>query len=216
MKPIDFRLYLVTDRKQVSGPGLLDAVRCSLKGGVRAVQLREKDWTDREIFETGRELRVLTRAFGAKLFINDRADLALSVDADGVHLTQSGYSAGEARSLLGESPWIGVSTHSEEEARKAEQEGADFVTLGPVFKTPSKKAYGPPIGIGLLEAVARSLTIPVLAIGGIQQENTRSVLKAGAHGIALISGILAAPDVEKAAREFAGLVEHQRSVTKNL
>jgi len=206
MNSVDYRLYLVTDRKQVGGQGLVAAVRQALEGGVRAVQLREKDLSDREVYKLGCELRVLTRDFGAGLFINDRADLALAVEADGVHLTQTSYSAGEARKIIGQSGIVGVSTHSMDQARKAEEEGADFITLGSVFETPSKKAYGPPVGIPLLEQVLQVVDIPVFAIGGIKKGNAPSVLHAGAHGVALISGILAASDVKKEAWEFINLI----------
>lgn len=206
MKQIDFQLYLITDRNQVRNQDLLSALDEALEGGVRAVQLREKDLSDRELFELGRSLRTLTRNHGARLFINDRADLAVAVEADGVHLTQTSYSAREARKIVGPNSLIGVSTHSLEQAKKAEDDGADFITLGPIFETPSKKGYGPPIGITLLEEAARTAKIPILAVGGVKKENLSSVLDAGAHGIALISGILAAPDIKQAAREFVSII----------
>ncbi|PIW85400.1 MAG: thiamine phosphate synthase [Nitrospirae bacterium CG_4_9_14_3_um_filter_53_35] len=209
MKPIDFELCLITDRRQVKDEALLPELREALEGGVQAIQLREKDWSDRRIFETGLELRKLTREFGARLFINDRADLAAAVESDGVHLTQSGYSAAEARKIIGDSKYIGVSTHSLEEAARAQEDGADFITFGPVFETPSKRAYGPPVGLDRLSEVTRKIRIPVFAVGGINKENTHAVLDAGAHGIALISGILTATDVRKAAREFISLINER-------
>jgi thiamine-phosphate pyrophosphorylase len=202
MNEIDFQLYLITDRKQTKGQELLPALEAALQGGVRAVQLREKDLSDREVFELGCEIRKLTRRYGARLFINDRADLALAVKADGVHLTQTSYPAGEARKIIGKSGIIGVSTHSLHEARKAEEDGADFITLGPVFETPSKMVYGPPVGLSTLEQVIEAVTIPVFAIGGIKKENILSAIHAGAHGIALISGILVDSNVKQAAKEF--------------
>jgi thiamine-phosphate pyrophosphorylase len=215
MNAVNFRLYLVTDRKQVPGQDLDAAVRQALEGGVRSVQLREKDLSDREVYELGRELRTLTHEFGASLFVNDRADLARAVNADGVHLTQNSYSASDARRIIGEAGLIGVSTHSLKQAKKAEQEGADFITLGPVFETPSKKAYGPPVEIALLEQVVHAVRVPVFAIGGIKKNNIDPVLHAGAHGIALISGILAAPEIKQAAREFVTLVDRTNSKAKN-
>ncbi|MEK6775818.1 MAG: thiamine phosphate synthase [bacterium] len=206
MKQIDFQLYLITDRKQVRNQDLLSALDEALEGGVRAVQLREKDLSDRELFELGRALRTLTRNHGARLFINDRADLAVAVEADGVHLTQTSYSAREARKIVGSDRLIGVSTHSLEQVRKAEDDGADFVTLGPIFATPSKMEYGHPLGLPLLEKTVRQVNVPVFAIGGIKKQNALSVLDAGAHGIALISGILATPDLKQAAGEFVSIL----------
>jgi thiamine-phosphate pyrophosphorylase len=204
---IDFTLYLITDRHQVEGGDLLAAVEEALVGGVRAVQLREKDLTDRKIYELGKEARSLTRKYGAKLWINDRADIALAVEAEGVHLRQSSYSAQDARKILGKTAIVGVSTHSLDQARRAECDGADFLTVGPVFDTPSKRSYGPPIGLDLLKEIAHSVSIPVFAIGGIQQGNVPSVLEAGAHGIALISGILASENVGTSAKNLVSLVD---------
>ena len=129
---VDFRLYLITDRKQVRIP-LTEAVRQALEGGVRAVQLREKDLPVRELLAFARELRTLTRDFGAKLFINDRVDVAVAVEADGVHLGQQSMPASAARKVVGDRMLIGVSTHSVEEAMAAQSGGADFITFGPVM-----------------------------------------------------------------------------------
>ncbi len=200
--PEAFRVYLITDRKQVPAGGLVSAVTAALVGGVRAVQLREKDLGDRKLFELGEALRECTRQAGAVLLINDRADMAVAVEADGVHLTRASYSVGAARRLVGQTAIIGVSTHSAAEAREADAAGADFVTLGPIYETASKRRYGPPLGLGPLEEAVQSVGIPILAIGGIQLPTASAVLRAGAAGVALISGILAAPDVGAAASAF--------------
>ena len=210
MNKIDFKLYLITDRNQVKNQDLMPALEAALQGGVRAMQLREKDLSDRQVYELGCRLRALTRRYGAKLFINDRADIAVAVEADGVHLTQTGYSAKEARSIIGDTGIIGVSTHSLKEAEIAENARADFITLGPVFETPSKMGYGPPLGITALRETALKVRIPVFAIGGMKKENVSSVLEGGAQGIALISGILAAPDVKRAAKEFISLIQERK------
>lgn len=215
MRKVDFHLYLITDRTQVIHEDLLTAVQQALDGGVKSVQMREKDWSDRQVFKMGSALRTLTRDYGAKLFINDRADLTVAVEADGVHLTQSSYSAKEARKIVGESCLIGVSTHSVDEARQAQEQGADFVTLGPVFETPAKMRYGPPVGLGILRDVLRTVQIPVLAIGGIKRENLSSVLACGACGVALISGILATPDIKVAASKIDSLIQDNPCTVKN-
>ncbi len=152
-------------------------------------------------------LRELTTRYGAKLFINDRVDIALAVDADGVHLGGESIPASAARKAAGEDMLIGVSTHSIEEAEKAEEEGADFVTLGPVFETPSKLKYGRPLGPGLLRESSGRIFIPVFAIGGIKKERLGSVLEAGASGIALISAILGFEDIRSNTEEFMRLLK---------
>jgi thiamine-phosphate pyrophosphorylase len=191
---VDFNLFLITDRLQTAGRTLPAVVAEALRGGLRAVQLREKDLTAGQLFELAVELRQLTREYGAKLLINDRIDVALAVAADGVHLGKGGLPVAEARRLLGSERLIGYSAHSPAEAIQAQMGGADFVTLGPVFHTPSKAQYGDPIGLGALVEATRVLTIPVFALGGVKHASVAEVLSAGAHGVALITGIMAAPN----------------------
>ncbi|MEW6585912.1 MAG: thiamine phosphate synthase, partial [Nitrospirota bacterium] len=163
----DLRLYLVTDRKLFSAVcSFYFAVEDALSAGVRSVQLREKDLSVRELIDVGRWMRDLTREYGAKLFINDRVDVALSVGADGVHLGRQSIPARAVRKICGKRLLIGVSTHSVDEAVEAEESGADFVTLGPIYRTPSKMKYGAPIGLDILRKVKSRISIPVLAIGG--------------------------------------------------
>ena len=164
----DFKLYVITDRLSLKNKTLQKAVQESLEGGAKAIQLREKDLSTLELFEYGEELRALTRKYKAKLIINDRCDVALALRADGVQLTTKSFSPKRARELLGEDMLIGVSTHSLEEALIAEKEGADFITLGPVYDTPSKAKYGEAIGVAILKDVASKIGIPVFALGGIQ------------------------------------------------
>jgi len=199
MAGVDFSLYLITDRRQVPGGDLVTAVRGALEGGVRAVQLREKDLPAAELFPLARELRELTRRHGARLFVNDRLDVALAVGADGVHLGGHSLPTATARRLLGPLALIGVSTHSESEAARAARDGADFVTFGPVYFTPSKARYGAPVGLERLSAATAVSPLPVFALGGVTAERCVDVLAAGARGAALISAILADPDPAAAA-----------------
>jgi thiamine-phosphate pyrophosphorylase len=196
---VDFQSYLITDRRGTGGRGLVDVVEMALKGGVGAVQLREKDLSARELMEVGRELREVTRRYGARFLINDRVDIALALDCDGVHLGQRGISPRDARKLLGKRGLIGVSTHGIEEARRAEEEGADFITLGPIFHTPSKAQYGDPIGVEQIGCVKREISLPLFALGGIREERVREVMDGGADGIGMISAILAAKEPSEAA-----------------
>ena len=196
--PIDFHLYCITDRQQTTGRPLLDVVQAALDGGVRAVQLREKDLEGGELYALAAQLRDITARYQARLLINDRIDVALAVDADGVHLGQTSFPVSTARELLGPDKLIGVSTHSLEEITAST--GADFIVFGPVYFTPSKAAYGEPQGLERLRQAVEQSTAPVFAIGGIKEEQIAEVQAAGAHGIALISALSAAPDPSQAAK----------------
>lgn len=212
---IDFNLYLITDRKQINRQYavgskqslltpyslLLTVIEEALKGGVKAVQLREKDLNARELFELAQGMRRLTKDYNAKFFINDRVDVAMSVGADGIHLGQNSFSAREVRKIFHKAI-IGVSTHSVEEAEIAEKQGADFVTLGPIFYTPSKVGYGEPLGVAIIKKVKLEIKIPVFAIGGIKKENIKEVIQAGADGVAVISAIIGAEESGKEAKEI--------------
>jgi len=191
---IDFSLYLITDRMQTAGRALPAVVAESLRGGLRAVQLREKDLAAGQLLELAVELRQLTREYGAKLLINDRIDVALAAGADGVHLGKAGLPVPEARRILGSKRLIGYSAHSADEALQAQLDGVDFVTLGPVYHTPSKAQYGEPLGLSALSEAVRLVTIPVFALGGVRSTSVAEVLSGGAHGVALISAIMAAPN----------------------
>ena len=197
---IDFRLYFVTDRRQTAGRPLYDVVQAALDGGVRAVQLREKDLEGGELYRLAARLRDLTARYAARLLINDRLDVALAAGADGVHLGQTSLPVSTARQLLGPGKLIGVSTHSPDEITAAQ--GADFVVFGPVYFTPSKADYGQPQGVARLRQAARHSPVPVFAIGGIQADRIAAVRRAGAHGVALISALSAAAEPSRAAHEL--------------
>ena len=209
---LDFKLYLITDRKLLThNCSLLTAVKEALKGGVKAVQLREKDMGTRELLTVAYRMRALTKKYGAKLFINDRLDIARAVGADGVHLTQNSIPAHAVRSIVKKKLSIGVSTHSLREAREAEKGGADFITLGPIYKTPSKLKFGRPPGITTLKNVTKSIKIPVFAIGGIKISTIRDVGKAGAYGISMISEVFKAEDIQGKTREIIKKVRESMS-----
>ncbi len=198
---VDFNLYLITDRKQARMP-LSETVRFALKGGVRAVQLREKDLPVRELLALARELRGITKEFRAQLFINDRVDVAVAVDADGVHLGHQSMPVDAVRKIVGPRMLIGVSTHTVNEAQEAEQGGADFITFGPVFITQSKARYGAPVGPEALKELKKRIRIPVFGLGGITRKNMHEVMQAGADGVAMISAIVAAEKVQKASEDI--------------
>lgn len=200
-------LYLITGRRQTAGRPLNDVVRTALDGGVRAIQLREKDLPDDELLTLAGQLRSLTSGYGARLIISRRVDVCQAVAADGVHLGADGSTIEEARRALGTNALIGYSAHSLDEALGAQREGADFVTFSPVFYTLSKAPYGEPQGLDKLKSVCDTLTIPVLALGGITFENISSVMAAGASGVALISAIMAHADPKRAAETLRQMIE---------
>jgi len=191
---LDFNLYLITDRNQTGGLRLIDVVEEALKGGVRGVQLREKDLSSRELYELAYELRKLTTRYDARLIINDRVDVAMAVDADGVHLGLNSLPIHRVRRLIGNDRLIGLSCHNQVNAIMAQEKGADFITFGPVYYTPSKAQYGKPVGVDKLEIVSHLLEIPVFALGGVKRENIHELVAAGATGIALVSAVIASDD----------------------
>jgi len=197
---LDLSLYFVTDRTQTAGRPLVDVVHAALDGGVRAVQLREKDLEGDELYRLASELRTLTERYKAQLLINDRIDVAVAVDADGVQLGQNSFPVVTARQLLGSAKLIGVSTHTSAEIAAAA--GADFIVFGPVYFTPSKAAYGEPQGLERLQQAVQQSPVPVIAIGGIKKEHIAEVIATGAQGIGVITAISAAPDPAQAAREL--------------
>jgi thiamine-phosphate pyrophosphorylase len=172
---------------------------------VRLFQYRNKNGTRRAIYEDALRLATLMKRSGAVFFVNDHADIARSVDADGVHLGQDDLPIEYARKLLGSDKCIGVSTHGVEEARAAGNAGADYIGFGPLFVTTTKDA-GPPRGIENLRRVRQEVSLPILAIGGIDRHNVASVLRAGADGVAVVSAVLSAPDLHAAAQEMVKLV----------
>ena len=203
---IDFNLYLITGRGETLGRNLEFVVEEALRGGVRAVQLRDKGVSTKDLYETAQELRRLTSRYGAKLFINDRADVALAVDADGVHIGSTSLPLYKVRRLLGERKLIGVSCHNQTQAITAQEMGADFITFGPVYHTPSKAEYGEPVGVEKLDKVAQMLQIPVFALGGVNLDNCSDAVSGGVRGIALISAILSAPEPRDAAKKLLALL----------
>ncbi len=204
----ELRLCLVTDRAQTRGRDLVTVVAECLAAGLPAVQLREKDLPAVELARLGRELRALTRRHAAVLVVNDRADVALAVEADGVQRTSASLPVTDLRAIADKRFRVGASVHSLEEAVAAAASGADWVVFGPVYETPSKRAYGPPQGLARLAAVARAVETPVIAIGGITPERVGEVRRAGARGVAVISAILAADSPADATRRFLDAVDH--------
>lgn len=197
-----WRLYFVTGEPAFEGRSLVETTRAALRGGATAVQLRDKSGDIREMLELGRALLELTRAAGVPLIVNDRADVALALGADGAHVGQDDLPALDVRRLIGPERILGVSAGTVDEARQAQADGADYVGAGDVFGTPSKPDAGPPIGLSALAEIARAVAIPVVGIGGITEANAASVTEAGAAGVAVISAITRSSNPEDAARRL--------------
>jgi thiamine-phosphate pyrophosphorylase len=186
-------LYLITDRKLIRpDQDFFAVVEQLLVAGTRMIQLREKDLPARQLYDMALRLREITQRHNSLLLINDRVDIALAVNADGIHLRTNSLPPAVARTLLGRDKLVGVSTHCAEEINTATRQGADFVTFGPVFYTPSKAGYGSPTGITELQDICRSSALPVYALGGITVTNTPAIMTTGAHGVAVISSLMAA------------------------
>ena len=200
------RLYAVTDRAWVGQGTLGDQVEQALRGGVTCVQLREKSLGVPAILVEAEEIGALCRSYGVPFLINDRVEIALQCGADGVHVGQKDRAAREVRRLLGPNRILGVSARTVEQAVQAERDGADYLGVGAVFST-ATKADAMPVSYETLQAICRAVSIPVVAIGGIQRENLLSLTGSGVDGVALVSAIFAAPDVETASRELRALSE---------
>lgn len=203
----DFSLYLITDRQQSGGRPLAEVVRRALEGGVKAVQLREKDLSTAALYRLAEELRRITAEFDARLIINDRLDIALAAGADGVHIGVNSLPVAVVRRVIGKGKIIGYSAHGLDEALRAQAEGADFVTFSPLYPTPSKAAYGEPCGVKKLADAAAALNIPVIALGGISPANITEALSADIQGVAVISAVLAASDPRGAAASLLKKIE---------
>lgn len=201
MDQLGFSLYLITDRAAAPRPPA-DVVEECLAAGLRAVQLREKDLEARDLLALADTLREATQRHGARLIVNDRADVALAAGADGVQRTHVSLPVSALREIAPPGFLVGASVHSEAEAREAAVQGADFIVFGPVYDTASKRRYGPPQGLGALEAVARAVDRPVLAVGGLTPERVADVLAAGAAGVAVIGAIYAAARPADATKAF--------------
>lgn len=198
----DYSIYLVTDDGCLQGRALIDCVREALEGGVTLVQYRAKTASSAEMYAEALQLKALCDSFKVPLIINDRLDIAMAVGAAGVHLGQDDLPCAAARKLLGEDYIIGVSAHNPAEAKAALQSGADYLGCGAVFGT-ATKADVKKLGTDGLAAICKAKGLPVVGIGGVTADNYREVRAAGADGAAIVSGILAQPDIRTTVRAIA-------------
>lgn len=198
----DYSIYLVTDDGCLQGRALIDCVREALEGGVTLVQYRAKTASSAEMYNEALQLKALCDSFNVPLIINDRLDIAMAVGAAGVHLGQDDLPCAAARRILGEDYLIGVSAHNPAEAKAALQSGADYLGCGAVFGT-ATKADVKKLGTDGLAAICKAKGLPVVGIGGVTADNYREVRAAGADGAAIVSGILAQPDIRATVKAIA-------------
>lgn len=202
---VDYTLYLVTDRGILQGRDLIAAVEEAIAGGVTLVQLREKNVSSLDFYNIALKLKKTTQSHGVPLIINDRLDIALAVDADGLHVGQEDLPVREARRLLGEDKLLGYSVTTVEEALFGQQNGADYLGAGPVYPTGSKADAAPPIGIDTLKSIKEKVSIPVVAIGGIGAANIKEIKGSGVDGVSVISAILGSAYITGASKNLINL-----------
>lgn len=206
MRRVDLSIYIITDRSAGRRRSHEEVATAAIAGGATVVQLREKTLSTRQFLEVAVRTHDATRRAGIPLIINDRVDVALAVDADGVHVGPDDMPVSVARRLLGPDRIIGASAGTVAEAVEAERDGADYLGVGSVFATPSKADAGAPIGTRTVQAIVQAVRIPVVGIGGITPDNAAAVINAGAVGVAVISAVANADDIRAAVRHLVEVV----------
>jgi thiamine-phosphate pyrophosphorylase len=201
------RLYAIVDAERIGSASPLAICRILLDAGVRLIQYRDKKASARDLFEACRQLQVSVRQAGGIFIVNDRADVALAVGADGVHVGQGDLPVELARRVVGKRILIGTSTHASEQVREADETSADYLAFGPIFPTQSKENPDPVVGLAGLREARKLTRRPLVAIGGITLENAPSVIAAGADSVAVIRDLVQAPEVAQRAREFLRVCE---------
>ena len=204
-------LYLITDRDLSRGRSVPSVVQAALAGGVNVVQLRDKKVETQLMVEDGLRIHELTARAGVPLIVNDRVDVALSIEAEGAHVGQTDLPATLARALLPKIKWLGVSTSSVAMARQAFQDGADYLGFGPIYHTTTKQTAASPRGLQMLAEVVSAVPIPVVVLGGISHANIAEVVAAGADHVAVCSAIVGAEDVQRATEYLKAQMEKGRA-----
>ena len=203
----DIDLYFITDSK-LTRRTVTDDVMSAIRAGVKIIQYREKDLGSREMINEAETICKLCKKNNVLFIVNDRVDIALAVDADGVHLGNEDMRYSTARKILGNMKIIGLTVHDVSEALEAERIGADYIGISPIFETNTKSDAGMPAGIILIKHIKKMVKIPFVAIGGINRDNVKSVIEAGSRSVAVISAIITKDDVEKECKKFREVIIH--------
>ncbi len=204
-------LYVITDEQLSKGMSHIEIAKAAIEGGADVIQLRDKTATSRKVYKDALEIRKITRDANVPFILNDRLDIALAVDADGLHVGQKDLPAKVVRRLIGDSKILGVSAQTLEEAIQAENDGADYLGVGPIYEARSTKAdAGKPRGLALLRQIRQKCSKPIIAIGGITKNNVIEAIRAGADGVAVISAIVSADDIAAAAYELKEIMLAER------
>jgi thiamine-phosphate pyrophosphorylase len=211
---MNYDLYIITDEAIAGGLTHAEIAERAIAGGADVIQLRDKVCGSRKLCQIGQTLRTITMKSGTLFIVNDRLDVALACGADGVHLGQDDIRVGVARQIAPPGFIIGVSVGTVDEAIRAEQEGADYLALSPVFSTTSKNDAGPGRGLIVLREIRRSVSVPVIAIGGITMDNVGEVITAGADGVAVISVVVGSKNITAAAQELRKRITESKAVLR--
>ena len=205
-----FELYAITDRKMLGDVSEVEAARLCFEGGADVVQLRMKDTDGGEMLEKAKAIQEIAQQYCKFFIVNDRLDIAVLAGADGVHLGQTDIPVQEARRLVGDEMIIGASVHNVEQAVKAVEDGADYLGVGSIFTTSTKPDAEQGLGLDAIIDIKEAVDVPVVAIGGINKGNIRDVIRAGADGAAVVSAIMAKPDIKAAAHELKVMVLNEK------
>jgi thiamine-phosphate pyrophosphorylase len=203
---VDYSVYLVTDRELARGRSTLEIAAAAIRGGVTCIQLREKTCSTREFIDEALSIRPLLVRHGIPLVINDRVDVALAVKADGIHLGQKDMPCKIARQLVPKDMIIGISVESLDDAIAAQNDGADYLGVSPIYQTPTKTDTAKPLGLEGLRSIRSKVDLPLVGIGGLNIGNAKAVIQNGADGVAVVSAIVAADNPEIAARDLSEIV----------
>lgn len=212
---MNYDLYIITDQRISHGKSHLEVAEAALAGGATVIQFRDKEMKDSEAVVTCREIYKLTKKKDVSFIVNDRVEIVKAVNADGVHLGQEDMSFSSARKILGKEKIIGISVETVEQALKAVEGGADYLGIGPIYPTATKPDAGKALGIARLKEIRESVNIPIVTIGGINENNLEEVLRAGADGVAVISAVVSAPDITEACRKLKNKIEYIKKKLKN-
>jgi len=204
---MNYDLYVITDQRISHGKSHLEVAEAAIVGGATVIQFRDKEMEDAEAIEICQKIHKLTKKKGVPFIVNDRIEVAKVIGADGVHLGQEDLPLGFARKVLGKDKIIGVSIKTVKQALKAVEEGADYLGVGSIYPTATKSDAGEALGITRLKEIKKSVNIPIVAIGGINENNLEEVLWAGADGVAVISAVVTAPDITEACRKLKTKIE---------